>query len=213
MNYPWAECDLSNNFKSRYVRVYCHENPTEKSLWSSALQSFFCGRSWALQRISVWILAQRLTRLFLSVSMNMMPAAIMQQSKKDATSPTNFIFSLYNLGTWFFNIFPSCSETCDRQTHECTPGRNIAEEYLGSGILTIHPRIIDAAEISDCRCLTLHQASRVTPKKFGHTDRSKWVSMIHWKSTSVATLRGSLIPFCRVSISLQIKKDPANMLC
>lgn len=38
---------------------------------------------------------------------------MMQQSKKDGTNPTNFIFSLYNLGTWFLNIFQSCSETCD----------------------------------------------------------------------------------------------------
>lgn len=60
-----------------------------------------------------------------------MPAAVMQQSKKDGTNPTSFAFCLYNLDTLFLDNFQSCSETCNRQTHaHTTPSRNIAEEYF-----------------------------------------------------------------------------------
>lgn len=42
--------------------------------------------------------------MFLSVSVKMIPATMMLQSKKDGANPTNFISSLYNLGTWFLMI-------------------------------------------------------------------------------------------------------------
>lgn len=169
----------------------------EKSSCSSALQSLFCGRSWAIQRKPVW-----LTGLFLSVSVKIMPAAMMQQPKKDSTNPTSFIFSLYNLGTRFLNNFQSCSEACNTnaQPQAETLLKNIwkAEysQFIAKLLMQQEFQLADA----------WLSASRVTPKEYDHIGRSTCINMIHWKSTSVATVRGSLITLCRVSINLQMKR-------